>query len=255
MAIDKPYVWQMVREAVDALGGDTTNTAIRDWILEKYPGTNTNTIQCQIIVCTVNHASRIHYPENKKPRTANGSYDFLFRPERGRIELFDPTRHGEWEIVEKDDGTLGVTIAGDGCEEAKGDPEQRFAAEDHLRDYLAQHLDLVEKGLQLFVDDDGNAGVEYQTPIGRIDILAVDASGGLVAIELKVSRGPDAVAGQILRYKNWIKCHLADGKPVRGIIIAQHITDKIRYAIMADDELSAMEYSLSIELKAVGAID
>jgi len=66
----------MVKEAVEALGGTTTNIAVRDWILKKYPGTNPTTIGCQIIVATVNHASRIHYPENQKPRLAEAQYDF-----------------------------------------------------------------------------------------------------------------------------------------------------------------------------------
>ena len=79
----QPYVWQMVREAAQALGNPTTNIAVRDWILNKYPGTNFSTIQCQIIACTVNHASRVHYLENRKPRAADTQYDFLFRPERG----------------------------------------------------------------------------------------------------------------------------------------------------------------------------
>src|SRR5262245_17936435 len=64
----RPFVWQMIREAAHALGGATTNVAVRDWILDRYPGTNTATIQAQIIVCTVNHFSRVHYPENQKPR-------------------------------------------------------------------------------------------------------------------------------------------------------------------------------------------
>jgi hypothetical protein len=36
----RPSVWQMVREAMDALGPATTNVAVRDWIVAKYPGTN-----------------------------------------------------------------------------------------------------------------------------------------------------------------------------------------------------------------------
>jgi hypothetical protein len=35
----RPYVWQMIREAVNALGGATTNVAGRDWIQEHYTGT------------------------------------------------------------------------------------------------------------------------------------------------------------------------------------------------------------------------
>ena len=48
---------------------------------------------------------------------------------------------------------------------------------------------------------EGTVGVEYATDVGRIDILAVDAEGGLPVIEPKVSRGPDAVCGQLLRSK------------------------------------------------------
>lgn len=255
-----PYVWQMVKEAVEVLGSPTTNVAVRDWILQKYAGTNTNTIQCQIIICTVNHTSRVHYPENKKPRLATDErYDFLFRPDRGRLESYDPARHGQWQIYEKEDGRLGVrqVDGDDALPEESEDTAQKeagsgFAAEAHLRDYLAQHLAEVEPGLRLYVDDDGNDGVEYQTPVGRIDILAVDSGGAFAVIELKVARGPDSTAGQILRYKNWVKIHLAEGKAVRGIIIAQHISDKIRYAIAGDPDVTAKEYEISLKIRDAG---
>lgn len=94
----------MVRQAIRELGGSATNVQVRDWILRHHPDTNTNTISCQIIVCTVNHDSRIHYPENKKFRIANTQYDFLFRSGRGQLELFDPQKHGQWEIYIEDDG-------------------------------------------------------------------------------------------------------------------------------------------------------
>jgi endonuclease len=91
--------------------------------------------------------------------------------------------------------------------------------------------------------------------VGRIDILAVDAQGGLLVIELKVSRGPDAVCGQLLRYKGWVKRHLAQGWRVRGLIIAQHISDRIRYALADDPEVSLKEYVLNISLKDVPQLD
>lgn len=251
------YVWEMVRQAVNDLGGETTNVAVRDWILQRHPDTNLNTIQCQIIVCTVNHASRVHYPENNKPRLANSKYDFLYRSGRGLLVLYDPGRHGEWEICEQENGKLGVRRRD---EEAflseKEEPTEStgFAAEYHLRDYLTQHLELIEPGLELYVNDRGTDGVEYSIEVGRIDILAVDKSGGLVVIELKVSRGPASVAGQILRYKNWVKMNIADGRPTRGIIIAQHVSDKIRYAIASDPEVTAKEYDITLSLRDVEGI-
>jgi hypothetical protein len=254
----RPYVWQMVQEAVNALGGETTNVAVRNWIQEHYPSTNTNTIQCQIIVCTVNHLSRIHYSENQKPRLCTSQYDFLFRPERGKLVLYDSARHGQWEIAESGDGRLTVCRA----DEKSGDGEplqtpdgHAFAAEEHLREYLVQHLDILEEGLQLFVDDGDTIGVEYSTPIGRMDILAVDKDGGLVVIELKVGRGHDAVCGQIMRYTSWLKRHLANGRRVRGFIIAQHISDRIRYAVADIDEVYLKEYELHMTLRDVPDLD
>ncbi len=253
----KPYVWQMIRQAIEVLGPETTNGAMREWILERWPNTKQNTISCQIIVCTVNHASRIHYPENHKPRRAQSDYDFLYRPERGKLEFYDPTRHGLWEIFLREDGRPAIRQVN---EEEVPVPEAvdlpsdgAFAAEDHLRDFLArpQNLEAIEPELSLFVDDDGNDGVEYVTPVGRIDILAEDGNGGLVVIELKVGRGPDSVVGQILRYKGWVKRHLADGRPVRGIIIAQHISDRVRYAVAEVEGIELKEYSLSINVTSV----
>jgi hypothetical protein len=250
------YVWEMVRQAVNDLGGETTNVAVRDWILQRYPGTNPNTIQCQIIVCTVNHPSRVHYPENTKPRAANTKYDFLYRCGRGLLELYNPEKHGQWEIYEQENGKLGVRRIDEEVqmEEEEAKEGTGFAAEDHLRDYLAQHLDVIEPGLELYVDDHEKDGVEYRTGVGNIDILAVDKKGGFVVIELKVSRGPDAASGQILRYKNWVKVNLANNRPIRGIIIARHISQKIRYAIASDPEVTAKEYDITLSLRDVEGI-
>lgn len=259
----KPPVWKMVHEAVVALGGATTNVAVRDWILAKYPGTNTTTIGCQIIVCTVNHDSRIHYPENQKPRRAESPYDFLFRPARGQLERYDPAKHGQWEIAETDDGDLvvqrvGALVAPVPAELAKSSaPEgQCFAKEFHLRDFLASNLNVIEDGLQLYADEDGDTnGVEYKIDMGRIDILAVDRDGGLLIIELKVDRGPDEVCGQIMRYVGWVKRHLAKGRRVRGLIIARHISDKIRYAIADVPDVTAREYVMQITLAPVAPVE
>lgn len=256
----------MVREAVDALGPSTSNTQVRDWILERYPETNINTIQCQIIICSVNHNSRVHFPENNKPRRCDTRYDFLYRPERGRIELYNPSRHGQWEIAKLDDGRLVVQLVDENTP-VLTDPDTSevqllprevegscFAAEDHLREYLARNLDAIEEGLRLHIDEGGTDGVEYQTPIGRIDLLAVDRYDRFVVVELKVGRGPDSASGQILRYKNWVRLHLAGAQPVRGIIIAQHISDKIKYAVMSDPDVSLKEYELHLTLHDVRSV-
>ena len=151
---------------------------------------------------------------------ADGTHDFLYRPSRGRLEAYDPKKHGVWQIVDVGNGRMDV--AEDGA--AKPDAvtkdvadAKRFALESHLRDYLAANLSQIEPGLELYTQDGETDGVEYDTQaVGKIDVLAVDANGVLVVIELKVGQTPDQVCGQLMRYMSWVRRHLADGKQVRA---------------------------------------
>lgn len=63
--MSRPPVWQMIKEAIEALGGKATYGEIRDYIKAKFGDVNKSTITCQTIICSVNHPSRVHYPENK----------------------------------------------------------------------------------------------------------------------------------------------------------------------------------------------
>ncbi|MCC7291207.1 MAG: DUF91 domain-containing protein [Phycisphaerales bacterium] len=265
----------MVREAIDAIGPRTTNVAIRDWIQKKYRGTNAGTISCSIITCTVNHDTRVYYYPNVRPRAAITEYEFLYRCGRGQLEFYDPTRHGAWVIEESEGGRLRVrkvdTVPGEAIESplesggdfksgsrgqhaldterGEDDAHVQFALESHLRDYVARNLGLIENGLELYVDEEtDSAGVEFVTPLGRIDILAVDTDAGFVVVELKVSRGSDVVFGQIASYMAWVERHLAKGKRVRGFIIANSITENLRYAASRDSSVCLMEYELEFRL-------
>lgn len=98
----RPYVWQMIKEAVNNLNGKASYTDIRNYIQNKWNDVNPLTINAQIIVLTVNHNSRIHYPENQKPRLTNSGsvYDFLYSTGRGKVIKYDIIKHGVWEIFE-----------------------------------------------------------------------------------------------------------------------------------------------------------
>ncbi len=104
----KPYVWQMIKEAVQQLRGEVSTTQIIQYIQSKYGDVNESTIRAHICSCAVNHASRVHYPRNSRPRVANRECDFLYRTHQGRVELYDPARHGRWEIQTLPDGRLAV---------------------------------------------------------------------------------------------------------------------------------------------------
>jgi len=258
----KPYVWEMVKEAITSLGGKASYTEIRNYIKKKYGDVNETTIRCQIIVCTVNHTSRIHYPENKKPRIANSKHDFLFSPRKGSgiVEIYDSEKHGVWEIRKNEEGKMIVAQSGVGAlpvEEPKDETieeELHFPVESHLRDFIAQNLDRIKvqgRTLSLYVDDSGNDGVEYRTDVGPIDILAVDEDDNFVVFELKLSRGHDSTMGQISRYMGWIKRKMAGDKVVKGVIVAKNVDKKLRYAASIIPDITLFEYEMDFKITSV----
>ncbi len=96
----------MVREAAESALGETTRKEIKEWINDHHSNVNEKTIDAQITVCTVNAASRIHYPENQHERKCDSQYDFLFSEQKGsgRVSIYNPLLHGKWEIIRKQNG-------------------------------------------------------------------------------------------------------------------------------------------------------
>lgn len=259
----RPPIWELVRDAAKHIDGEMSYAAIKQRVWETYPDVNSSTLTCQIIVCSVNHPSRIHYPENKKPRVCISKYDFLFNSGRGRVVLYDPDKHGQWEIAEEG-GQLKVRMTQEATtdlaftQETGEDEEGGFALESHLRDYLAKHLPAVDTGgptLKLFVSADGRDGVDFQNDVGAIDILATSSGGDFYVFELKLGRGPDAALGQILRYMGWVEQHLCQGKKVFGVVVAADISPKLKYAATQVPQVRLMEYELKVSLKPVKLLD
>ncbi|HEX7723864.1 MAG TPA: endonuclease NucS domain-containing protein [Pyrinomonadaceae bacterium] len=208
---------------------------IKQSVWAEYPDVKSSVLTCQIIVCSVNHPSRVHYPENKKPRLCTGQYDFLYNTARGRVTPYDPERHGLWEIVMSSDGALVVRVAQEAITEIEGspaasdDPKSEFALESHLKAYLARNLTSIGDfgaPLTVYTTEDGRDGVEFQTDVGPIDILATSPAGDFYVFELKLGRGADAALGQILRYMGWVDRHLSGHNKVFGVVLAADISEK-----------------------------
>lgn len=72
-----------------------------------------------------------------------------------------------------------------------------------------------------------------------------------MVIELKVSRGYDRVIGQLLRYVAWISNNLANGKRVRGVIVASEITDDLKLAASLVKDVKLWQYRISFQLDPV----
>ena len=256
----RPPIWQLVRETAEHFNREVSYSEIKQFVWTKYPDVNSSTLTCQIIVCSVNHPSRIHYPENKKPRLCTTQYDFLFNTGRGRVTLYDPERHGVWEISETTDARLVVRLVHEAVDEPglveTGNDNQSgiFALESHLRDYLARNLTSIVNfsvPLSVFKSADGRDGVEFQTDVGPIDLLAITPEGDFYVFELKLGRGPDAALGQILRYMGWVENHVAKGRKVYGVILAADISEKLRYAVTQVPHVSLLEYELRFVVKPI----
>lgn len=238
---DRP-VRVLMRDMIPALGiteGDTfTREQAVQWFAEAYPKIKQGTIAAHLLRLSTNIPTRRHY----SPRS-DGSDDLFYKIDSSTFRLFESGRDPS-PISEH-------TPPDDEPKEASSESTGEFAYEQDLRDFLARNLYLIEQGLTLFADE-GITGVEF--PVGGrfVDILAIDASGDFVVIELKLSRGYDRVVGQLLRYMNWIKINQADsGQQVRGIIIARNITDDLRLACAGLTNVSLFEYELAVSLKAI----
>lgn len=101
---------------------------------------------------------------------------------------------------------------------------RKDGVEDHLQRYLAEQIERIGEGAKL-------VRREYPTAIGPVDIMAIDADGTHVAIEIKRHGGIDGVE-QLTRY-----CELLNRDPllapVHGIFAAQTITPQAR--VLAQD--------------------
>jgi RecB family endonuclease NucS len=84
--------------------------------------------------------------------------------------------------------------------------------------------------------------------VGPIDLLAKDAEGIYVVIELKRGRTSDRVIGQIARYLTWVSQRLGRGKEssVRGIIVGQDFDKHFDAAFEQLKRVSAYMFDLKI---------
>lgn len=139
---------------------------------------------------------------------------------------------------------------------ASGDPDEGTDVEDELEQTLQEdanfkveremqaqvrgQLSQLEEGLQI-----ADGGSEISVATGRIDIVARDARGVLVAIELKAGKCPAGALEQVLAYAHSLS--LERNEPVRAMLIAGAFSDRLRAAAKRanDVELKTYAYSLS----------
>jgi len=209
-----------------------------DWFNKNYPKIKERTVSAHIIKFSVNNKNRVHYHTH-----SDGRDDIIFRINEHTYRKYNRTTDSE-PIYKFESNEIKVSEKED--EDALYDTS--FAYEEDLKNYLSKNLEIIEPGLRLF-EEDGITGLEFNVNGRFIDILAVDKNNNFVVIELKVSKSYDRVIGQLLRYKNWIQKEMADnGQIVRGIIIANELSDDLKIACIGLPDIKLYEYELSVKL-------
>ncbi|MCX5969075.1 MAG: endonuclease NucS [Cyanobacteria bacterium] len=237
---DKPARVLMRNMADELLQSPDDTIRLADavtWFKANYPAFTSSYIAALLYNVQTNAKARGY--------AADESWDILYAVAPRVWRRYDPTTDpppasykGSRSMIEEfeDDDEPGDDIE-------PQEADAMFAYEHHLRDYLARNMHLIEPGLTLH-------GVEVEAGgQRRIDLLGIGKDGGYVVVELKVSRAYDRVIGQAQRYMGWVEQNLAQGKPVRGVIIANEITDDLRLANRYASGIRLVKYSMAVELQ------
>jgi hypothetical protein len=127
-------------------------------------------------------------------------------------------------------------------------PEEEF-----IQKIIEENFDEIignKLGLELYEEDPESSGSQYQTSVGRIDFLTKDrGTGDFVVIELKRGKATDSALSQVLRYMGWVKENLAKEKNVRGLILAEGIDDKLKFAIKFVPNVKVLTYKILLQIQ------
>lgn len=218
---------QAVRAYVESSGGRVTADQIKHHIRSEFPDQwKPSTLQAHLYACVVNNPKAyIHHPS---------AIRFLYRNADGTFELYSEAVHGPnvWAPTAGSDETSDISELA----------ETSVSLERDIEDHLVHRLESLESGLKL-------VGRQVSTDVGRIDILAEDAQGGRVVIEVKVGDAKDSAVGQIARYLGWYT--RTDKTPPRGMLIAGSFPEEVRYAAVAIPNLRLVAYQVSFAFQDV----
>lgn len=118
--------------------------------------------------------------------------------------------------------------------------DNRAPLERDVQDYLANNLSYaLEEELTL-------VGTEYAVPFGRIDILAKDSRGSLVAIELKLGTATRDAVGQLQSYMGALRAEHPNTF-VRGILVASSIDAAAEAALSVSRDILFTSYAITFE--------
>ncbi len=161
-----------------------------------------------------------------------------------------------WWFLLNPEGLLPIPGLADAASSSRKKP---IVPERLLEEYLLNNWEqttLAKEWVVYSTDDNPEAGNQYPTGVGPIDILAKHKTEPrYLVIELKRDKSCDQTVGQALRYVGWIQKHLAqEGERVEALIIANQVDKKTQYAILTLPNFSMITYEVEFHLKEVKPI-
>ena len=121
--------------------------------------------------------------------------------------------------------------------------ETRFQCEGDLQLFLLNNLYVLEPELRLY----GRTtleGLEFPCAGKRLDLLAEDRYGGLLAIEVKFNEGKTESLGQLLGYMASIRrMKRFEGRYLRGLVVCRKATEPLVEAAQDLAFVSVYEYT------------
>lgn len=126
-----------------------------------------------------------------------------------------------------------------------------FYMEKQLEDFIIENWNNTEFGnkYDLIYEDGELISQQFQTDIGKIDILAKDKlTKSYVVIELKKNQTSDDTVGQLARYMGWIKKNKKDDN-VKGVIVAGQFDNKLDHARIMLTNTEVFLYEVNFQLK------
>lgn len=124
-------------------------------------------------------------------------------------------------------------------------PEAILSLEKDLNAALRQNITQIEPGLTVI-----DSGKERSVASGRIDILAQDAQGRILVIELKAVKAPRDAVAQLLAYMGDIQAE--SGGDVRGLLIAPDFDPRAISAARMVPALALQRFSFVFAFQPVG---
>ena len=133
--------------------------------------------------------------------------------------------------------TLETPIEEGGGDSFSGSPVKTA----QIRELILERPDCLEAGLSIYTDSDAEpVGIDLETEVGLIDLLARDDAGGLVVVMIapRVAHESGGVGKELvsmaLERVGWVSKHVAKPQQeVRAIVLLEQVPDDISYTAAA----------------------